>query len=359
MRDVVEAAREVDLVAVREVAALVQRERHQRVARLHHRRVDGHVRLRSRVRLDVRVLRAEQLLRAVDRELLDLVDHLAAAVVAAAGIALGVLVRRHRADGLEHGGPREVLGGDQLDLPALALELVAEQARDLGVELVEPRVLQLLEGRLLRRHDFDATAGRRRHARQGADRRPAAGLAAPAPVRSITVDGTPGSSPASTIAPQAARISSGISSHSPRIGTARQVRARRGDDADRADDLGRGRRQVRDADTDARPTTSVYGPGRYASSSGSVETRHRGDERLDVGGEQRDRLRAVAALDLVQDVLVLGQRAQPVDGVGRKDHRAARAQRGDRASVTAGSRSGRRGTPRAARHRRSGPSRRS
>jgi hypothetical protein len=44
------------------------------------------------VRLDVRVLGAEQLLRAVDRELLDLVDDLAAAVVATTRIALGLLV---------------------------------------------------------------------------------------------------------------------------------------------------------------------------------------------------------------------------------------------------------------------------
>ena len=72
-------------MAVREVAAVVEAQRHERVARLHHGGVDGHVRLRARVRLDVRVLGAEQLLRAVDRELLDLVDDLAAAVVAAPG----------------------------------------------------------------------------------------------------------------------------------------------------------------------------------------------------------------------------------------------------------------------------------
>ena len=45
------------------------------------------------VRLHVRVLGAEQLLRAIDGEFLDDVDHLAAAVVAPAGIPLGVLVR--------------------------------------------------------------------------------------------------------------------------------------------------------------------------------------------------------------------------------------------------------------------------
>ena len=71
----------------------------------------------------------KSVLRAVDRELLDLVDDLAAAVVALAGIALGVLVRRHRADGLEDARPGEVLGRDQLDLAALPLELAAEQRR--------------------------------------------------------------------------------------------------------------------------------------------------------------------------------------------------------------------------------------
>ena len=97
------------------------------------------------VRLDVRVLGAEELLRAVDRELLDLVDDLAAAVVPLARVALGVLVRRHRPDRLEHGRPGEVLGGDQLDLAALALELLAEESRDIGVDLGEPGGRELLE----------------------------------------------------------------------------------------------------------------------------------------------------------------------------------------------------------------------
>src|SRR5205823_8088921 len=92
------------------------------------------------------------LLRPAARELLELADHRAAAVVAAARITLRLLVRRHRADGLEHGGPREVLGGDQLDLAALALELLADEPRDLGVERVETRLLQLLERRLGRGH---------------------------------------------------------------------------------------------------------------------------------------------------------------------------------------------------------------
>ena len=91
----------------------------------------------------------------------------------------------------------------------------------------------------------------------------------------------------------------------------------------------RARRQVRDADTDVTEHERVR-PREVLPEHSRVEPRHRGDERVDVGGEQRDRLRAVAALELVQDVLVLGQRTESVDGVGRQDHGAACAQRGDR-----------------------------
>ena len=61
---------------------------------------DGHVRLRAGVRLDVGVLGAEELLRALDRERLGDVDELAAAVVALARIALGVLVGEDRTPSL-------------------------------------------------------------------------------------------------------------------------------------------------------------------------------------------------------------------------------------------------------------------
>ena len=127
--ELVELPGEVDLQPVRQVAAVVEREAEHAVARLQHGEVDGHVRLRAGMRLHVRVLCAEQLGRATARELLDLVDDLAAAVVALARIPLGVLVRRDRADGLEHARPGEVLGRDQLDLAALALELAPEERR--------------------------------------------------------------------------------------------------------------------------------------------------------------------------------------------------------------------------------------
>ena len=143
--DGVEPAREVHLKAVREVAPVVEPEREHGVTRLDQRGVDRHVRLSAGVRLDVRVLGAEQLLRAVDRELLDLVHHLAAAVVATTRIALGVLVGENRAGCLEHGRPGEVLRRDQLDLAALAVGLPADQHSDLGIVLREPPGPQTLE----------------------------------------------------------------------------------------------------------------------------------------------------------------------------------------------------------------------
>ena len=63
-------------------------------------------------------------LRALDRERLGDVDELAAAVVALARIALGVLVRHHRAGGFEHGEADEVLRRDELEAFFLAADFV-------------------------------------------------------------------------------------------------------------------------------------------------------------------------------------------------------------------------------------------
>ena len=78
--------------AVREVAAVRQAHAEDRVAGLQRREEHRLVGLRARMRLHVGVVGAEELLRAVDRELLGDVDELAAAVVALAGVAFGVLV---------------------------------------------------------------------------------------------------------------------------------------------------------------------------------------------------------------------------------------------------------------------------
>ena len=94
--------------------------------------------------LDVRVLGAEQLLGAVDRELLRHVDLLTTTVVALAGIALGVLVGEHGAGCVEHRLGHEVLGGDHLQRALLAGELAVEHPRDVGIDLCEVRGLEIV-----------------------------------------------------------------------------------------------------------------------------------------------------------------------------------------------------------------------
>ena len=111
--------------------------REDRVTRLHQRHVRGEVRLATGVWLYVGVLGTEQLLGTVDRELLDLVDDLAATVVAASWIALGVLVGEHRTGGFEHRARREVLAGDQLDLVALAVQLPAHELGERRVRILQ------------------------------------------------------------------------------------------------------------------------------------------------------------------------------------------------------------------------------
>src|SRR5438270_4359751 len=85
------------------------------------------------MRLDVGVLGAEEGLGAVDGELLDLVDHLASAVVALPRQSLGVLVGQGRPGRLEHRLGDEVLAGDQLQPVGLPRRFLPDQLRDFGV----------------------------------------------------------------------------------------------------------------------------------------------------------------------------------------------------------------------------------
>ena len=84
---------------VRQVAAVRQVHAEDRVAGLNHGGVGRLIGLRSGVRLHVGVLGAEELLGALARQVLDDVGELAAAVVALARIAFGVLVGEHAAGG--------------------------------------------------------------------------------------------------------------------------------------------------------------------------------------------------------------------------------------------------------------------
>ena len=107
-----------------QVAAAVEVHAHEHVAGLAQREIDGDVGLAAGVRLHVGVLRAEELAGPAARDVLDHVDVLAAAVVALAGITLGVLVGQPAADCLHDGGRGEVLTGDKLYVVALTAELL-------------------------------------------------------------------------------------------------------------------------------------------------------------------------------------------------------------------------------------------
>ena len=135
--DRVELAREIQRMAVGEMPAVREVHPEHGVARLQQREIHGHVGLRARVWLHVGVLGAEQRLRAIDRERFGDVDELAAAVVALAWIAFGVLVRQHRACRFEDGAADEVFRRDQFEAVVLPALLVAHGLRDLGIGVGE------------------------------------------------------------------------------------------------------------------------------------------------------------------------------------------------------------------------------
>ena len=122
---------------MRQVAAVREVHAEHRVAGLQQRQVGAQVGLRAGVRLHVHVIGAEQFLGARDRERFGDVDELASAVVALAGIALGVFVRHHRAGRFEHGGADEVFGGDQLETVFLPARFVRDGGGNVGIGLGE------------------------------------------------------------------------------------------------------------------------------------------------------------------------------------------------------------------------------
>ena len=119
--------------SVGQVAALGQVHAHDGVADVQQRKVDGQVGLCAGVRLDVGILRAEQLAGAVNGDLLDLIDVLAAAVITVAGVPFRVLVRQHAAHGRHDGGGNDVLAGDQLNVLPLAAQLTLHSRAQFGV----------------------------------------------------------------------------------------------------------------------------------------------------------------------------------------------------------------------------------
>ena len=72
------------------------------------------------MRLHIRIVGAEQLLGAIDGQLLGLVDEFATTVVTLGRVALGVLVGEYGTLGLHHPRTGVVFRGDELDMLLLA-----------------------------------------------------------------------------------------------------------------------------------------------------------------------------------------------------------------------------------------------
>jgi len=89
------------------------------------------------VGLHVDVLAAEDLLGTIAGEVLNDVSVLAAAVVATAGVALGVFVGENGAGCLQHCFRNEVLTGNHLEALVLAEGFVIKSGGDVGVGLGE------------------------------------------------------------------------------------------------------------------------------------------------------------------------------------------------------------------------------
>lgn len=81
---------------------MVEIHTHEFVAGVEHRHEHSHVGLRARMRLHIGIFSTEKLLEAVLSEGLGLVNHLASAVVAVAGVSLGILVCQAGAHGFHH-----------------------------------------------------------------------------------------------------------------------------------------------------------------------------------------------------------------------------------------------------------------
>ena len=145
--DVVELAGEVELHAVREVAAVRQIEPEDGVAGGEQRRHRRGVGLRPRMWLHVGIFGAEQALYPVDGELLGDVHEFAAAVVPAARVALGVLVGQHRALRLHHRDRREVLAGDHLQRALLTVQFGGDGLVHFGIQVCEADVQRGVRGR--------------------------------------------------------------------------------------------------------------------------------------------------------------------------------------------------------------------
>ena len=133
------AAGEIDRRAVRQMAARGEIKAEEGVARLQQREEHRLVGLAARIRLHIGELAIEESGDALDRQRLNDIDILAAAIIAPARIALRILVGEHRTLRIEHRLGDNILRSDQFDFIALTAKLLLDRGRDLRIDLGEGR----------------------------------------------------------------------------------------------------------------------------------------------------------------------------------------------------------------------------
>ena len=105
------------------------------IARLQQRKVNGKVCLCARMRLHIGMVCAKQFAGAGAGKLFHLIDKLAAAVIAVAGVTLGVFVGQNTAHCRKHCRGNYILRGNQLNIFALAIHFACHR----GAYLFIPR----------------------------------------------------------------------------------------------------------------------------------------------------------------------------------------------------------------------------
>ena len=137
VNDIVELSGEIHRGAVRQMTAVSEIHRQNLIARLQCGKINRHIGLRTGMRLNVGMFGAEELLRAIDGQLLNLVHPFATAVPAFVRIAFGVLVRENAALRLHDGGERKVFGSNQLNMRLLAGKLAVDIASEFRIKLIK------------------------------------------------------------------------------------------------------------------------------------------------------------------------------------------------------------------------------
>ena len=118
---------------MRQMAALGKIHAHDGIAQVEQGKVNGQVGLCAGMGLHVGIFGTKQLAGTVNCNLLNLVHKLAAAVIAVAGVALGIFVGQHAAHGSHNGRGNNVFAGNQLNVCLLAAQLTLHGRTQLRV----------------------------------------------------------------------------------------------------------------------------------------------------------------------------------------------------------------------------------